>query len=339
MATLTLHTNFPYHLEKAWNDLLVHNPVQVPFLRHEYQRIWWNHRGGGEWPETKLLLISMEENGDLKGIAPLFFAPSFEGTPSLLNLGSIEVSDYLDLICRQENLDQFCNRLFTYLDQMPSPAWKKLHFFNILNGSPTILAMEKAAQKAGWKFENTCLQHSPVIPLPGNWETYLAGIDKKQRHEIRRKMRRLEESGIPYRWYIVTDRNTLNDEINAFIELMSQDEKKAEFLTSEMVNFLRDAIQCAFDAGCLNLAFLEINDQKAAAYLSFDYLNRLWVYNSGLNRNLNEYSPGWVLLGYLLQWTIANNYQEFDFMRGNEDYKYRFGAVDRFIRHISLERS
>jgi CelD/BcsL family acetyltransferase involved in cellulose biosynthesis len=61
------------------------------------------------------------------------------------------------------------------------------------------------------------------------------------------------------------------------------------------------------------------------------------VYNSGIDRRYMEYSPGWVLLGYLLKWANENGRETFDFMRGNEDYKYKFGALDRFVMRASLE--
>jgi CelD/BcsL family acetyltransferase involved in cellulose biosynthesis len=97
-------------------------------------------------------------------------------------------------------------------------------------------------------------------------------------------------------------------------------------------------VRCAFEAGCLHLAFLEIDGKKAAGYLSFDYLNRLWVYNSGIDRSFTEYSPGWVLLGELLKWANENQRSAFDFMRGDEDYKYRFGATDRFVMRAIIEK-
>jgi len=81
-----------------------------------------------------------------------------------------------------------------------------------------------------------------------------------------------------------------------------------------------------------------VGGQKAAGYVSFDYQNRIWVYNSGLNRDFSEYSPGWVLLGYLLQWANEQGREEFDFMRGDEDYKYRFGAIDRSVVRACLSR-
>jgi CelD/BcsL family acetyltransferase involved in cellulose biosynthesis len=119
---------------------------------------------------------------------------------------------------------------------------------------------------------------------------------------------------------------------------MQQDEEKARFLTPAMRVQMHAIMRCAFDAGCLQLSFLEIGGQKAAGYLSFDYLNRIWVYNSGLDIRFSEYSPGWVLLAHLLQWANENGKSEFDFMRGDEDYKYRFGATDRTIVRVRLTK-
>ena len=84
--------------------------------------------------------------------------------------------------------------------------------------------------------------------------------------------------------------------------------------------------------------YKEIDGKKAAAVLCFDYGNRLWAYNSGFDASMNEYSPGWVLLSYILRWANENRYEAFDFMRGNEKYKYRFGAVDRFVMRQTISR-
>jgi len=100
---------------------------------------------------------------------------------------------------------------------------------------------------------------------------------------------------------------------------------------------MKSTMRCAFQGGCLQLAFLEVGGQKAAAYLKFDYLNRIWVYNSGLDRSYMQYSPGWVLLGHLIKWANDNGREEFDFMRGDEDYKYKFGAVDRFVIRVKID--
>lgn len=309
----------------------------MPFLRHEYLSTWWQTLGGGEWQHGNLfIVIGRDEAARLRGIAPLFFTHNREGEPALLLLGSIEISDYLDFIVRQADLAPFCESLLAFLQGIHSPPWQVLDLYNILESSPTLPALESAAKQLGWHYHEECLQHSPFIPLPGDWETYLAGINKKQRHEIRRKLRRLEESGVPYRWYIVQDEKELDREINAFLALMALDAEKQAFLTEVMRSQMRSAIWAAFRAGWLQLVFLEIEGEKAAGYLNFDYGNQIWVYNSGMDNRFNAYSPGWVLLSYLLQWANEHGRTAFDFMRGNEEYKYRFGAVDRFVLRIRL---
>jgi len=77
---------------------------------------------------------------------------------------------------------------------------------------------------------------------------------------------------------------------------------------------------------------------KAAGKLCFDYNNQLLAYNSAVNYDFMEYSPGWVRLSKLLKWANDEAYEEFDFMRGDENYKYRFGAVDRFVMRATVNR-
>ncbi len=317
-------------LKPGWNPLLEASESHVPFLRYEYLRTWWETHGGGEWPEAQLAIVTAREGEQLKGIAPLFQATNKQGQKALMLLGSIEISDYLDVISPESTLRDFITGLLPFLRSGNLPEWQVLDWYNILETSATLPVLQEVAHQAGWNFSSERLQHSPCIPLPGDWETYLNGLDKKQRHEIRRKMRRTEQSEKPTRWYI-SDGSNLDSEIQAFLDLMANDPAKAAFLTPLMRQQMTKTIHCAFDEGCLQLSFLEIDGQKAAAYLSFDYLDRIWVYNSGLDRQFMEYSPGWVLLAYLLRWSNENHRSEFDFMRGDEDYKYRFGAIDRFV--------
>jgi CelD/BcsL family acetyltransferase involved in cellulose biosynthesis len=322
-----------------WNRLLAESSAHLPFLRHEYQAAWWSTRGGGEWPAAELALVLATGQGRLAGIAPLFFARNRDGQPALLLLGSIEISDYLDVICRPADLDEFVSGLVDFLDSCPAlPAWKLLDWHNVNEDSPTLPLLEAQAARRGWSFTRERTYHAPSIPLRGDFEAYLSGIDKKQRHEIRRKMRRAEESGRGVRWYIVQDAGTLADEVDAFLALMAQDPQKDSFLTPAMREQMQLACRAAFENGWLQLAFLEADGQKAAAYLNFDYLNQIWVYNSGIDRRFMDLSAGWVLLGYLLRWANENQRAEFDFLRGDEDYKYRFGALDRYLVRARLAR-
>ena len=336
MLEFNCYDHVPADLAVAWDNLVERCHANGPFLYYRYQQLWWETRGGGEWPQAELALITATEDGRLVGIAPLFHTPNHQGQPRLLLVGSVEVSDYLDLIVAPPDLPAFSAGLLPFLKTLALPAWENIDLYNILETSPSLPALQAAGAAQGWQSGLSQAYHCPHILMPGDWDTYLAGIDKKQRHEIRRKMRRLQESDIPNRWYTVQDESSLDQEIDAFFELMEQDEDKVRFLTPLMRQFMRANFHWAFKQGFLFMAFLEINGQKAAGYLAYDYLNRLWVYNSGIRRSFNEYSPGWVLLGDILKWCNETKRDAFDFMRGDEDYKYRFGAVDRFVMRLTL---
>lgn len=335
-------------LAQEWNALHQNSASPVPFLRHEYLSTWWQTLGGGEWPEGELYVVTARHaNGSLAGIAPLFLTHNRDGLPALMLLGSIEISDYLDLIARPDELPAFLDALLDHLASPSAPAWQVLDWYNLLDSSPTLLALAETVAKRGWLLAQEPLQHCPYIALPGDWEKYLAEqVDKKQRHEIRRKMRRIEElndrsdsAHQPVRWYIVQDEASLDLEIDAFLQLMANDPEKANFLTGAMRAQMHLAAHAAISAGWLQLSFLEVNGEKAAGYLNFDYDNHIWVYNSGLDFRFREYSPGWVLLGYLLQWANEHRRGIFDFMRGDEDYKYKFGAIDRRVLRVIIQRA
>jgi CelD/BcsL family acetyltransferase involved in cellulose biosynthesis len=217
------------------------------------------------------------------------------------------------------------------------PHWEVLDLYNLLQASPTLAVLESEASKRGWEHKQIHLQPSPYIPLPGDYETYLTGIDKKQRHEIRRKFRNVESSLAEGDFYFVEEREQLASEIQAFIDMMAQDPNKREFLTDAMQQHLHNTAEIAFDHGWLQLSFFTLDGKKAAAYLSFRFTNRIWCYNSAWDWEFRDFSPGWVLLAYLIQWANENGIDEFDFMRGDEPYKYKFGATDRHIYRVTLK--
>jgi CelD/BcsL family acetyltransferase involved in cellulose biosynthesis len=329
-----------FELETEWNDLLTCcSASHVPFLRHEYLTTWWSTLGGGEWKHAELFIVTARQEDDsLIGVAPLFLTNDREGEPSLLLLGSIEISDYLDLIVRPQDLQTFVEELLDLLAGEQAPEWETLDLYNLPEDSPTLAALEAAAEKRSWTYDQQRLQPCPYIPLPGDWEDYLASIKKKQRHEIRRKMRRAENHTQSIRWYIVQDESTLDTEIDDFLSLMAQDPEKDKFLTDVMHTQMRASLHAIFRAGWLQLAFLEVGGHKAAGYLNFDFADHIWVYNSGIDFEYRDLSPGWVLLGYLLRWANENKRIALDFMRGDEAYKYRFGAVVRYVVRSTIKR-
>ena len=94
------------------------------------------------------------------------------------------------------------------------------------------------------------------------------------------------------------------------------------------------------ERGWLQLSFLDIGDQPAATYFCFDYGRQILVYNSGYDPQASpQLSSGWVLLSRLIQDAIGQGRERFDFLQGNEDYKYRFGGVDTPVHRTLIHRA
>ena len=319
-------------LAPEWNALLDRSVCRVPFLRAEYQQAWWQHRGGGEWPEAELLVVSArDEAGRLVGVAPLFRARTPQQREALLLIGSHEISDFLDLLVAPADLEAFAAALLDRLPAPDVPAWAALDLFNLPADSPSRPALARAAAARGWAATEQPLEPTPIIRLPETWDAYLAMMDKKERHELKRKMRRAEGGEDQVGW-----RSAGPEAVETFLDMMALDPDKARFLTPAMRAQFHAIAQAAQAQGWLQLAFLEVNGKPAAAYLNFDFGNRLWIYNSAIDQRFSALSAGWVLLGNLLRWSIENKRAAFDFMRGGEDYKFRFGAVAETIYRLQL---
>ena len=333
-----LHRDFSEFSAPTWNSLVEQSIADTPFSRYEYLSEWWKTLGGGEWKQARLVLVSAAENDQLVGIAPLFIT-EYDGQQALMLIGSIEISDYLDLIVRADDLSRFLSGLLDFLVSRFASAgnWAALDWYNLPDSSPTLVALKTESERLGWTYHEEIYRPTPYIPLNGSFDEYLSRLDKKQRHEIRRKMRRAAESG-RVRFYVVDKNADIETELEGFFHLMIQDPNKAMFLRDAMREQMSSTIHAAHEQGYLWLGFLEADGEKVAASLNFDYKNKLWGYNSGVSRSHMELSPGWVLLAHVIQWCCENGRYEFDFMRGDEEYKYRFGGVNRFVMRAKVNR-
>jgi CelD/BcsL family acetyltransferase involved in cellulose biosynthesis len=329
------HKDFSEFDSNMWNALVEQSIADTPFSRYEYLAEWWQTRGGGEWQNPELVLVSASENDQLIGIAPLFLA-EYDGRKALLLVGSIEISDYLDLIVREADLPRFLSGLMDFLASSLGDSWSAVDWYNLPDDSPTLAALQAEAESRGWNHHQEIYRPTPRIALNGSFEDYLSRLEKKQRHEIRRKIRRAAESDLNVRFHLVGKDADINAEMDSFFHLMIQDPNKALFLKDDMRAQMTSVIRAAFEQGYLWLAFLEVDGVKVAASLNFDYKNKLWGYNSGVSRSHMELSPGWVLLGHVIQWCCDHGRSEFDFMRGDEEYKYRFGGVNRFVMRARI---
>ncbi|UYN92484.1 MAG: GNAT family N-acetyltransferase [Anaerolineales bacterium] len=319
-------------MQQEWDELLQKSHLNLPFLTFAFQQAWWQHQGGGEWQNAELHIITGRgEDGALLGIAPLFRADG-----QLYLIGSHEIADYLDFIARPQDLDMFVKAVLAEL--RADEGWAQLTLYNLLDESKTIESVKAAAQATDLTVTEETLQPCPYIALPESFDAYLESLDSKQAHELRRKMRKAARNVLPVSTELVRDVSELDQALDDFFVLMTQEEDKLKFLTPAMRVQMEAIARVAFAGGWLQLVFLKVGRQRAAAYMNFDYDNRIWSYNAGFSNAHAQLSPGWLMMAEMMQRSIEDKKIVFDFMRGDEEYKYRFGAVNRYVKKVTIRR-
>ena len=112
--------------------------------------------------------------------------------------------------------------------------------------------------------------------------------------------------------------------------------EKALFWDELMESFFRAMIQHIRDRGELKLFFLQIDERQVASALGFDQGDALFLYNSGFDRQYAHLSVGLLLKAFCVQHAIADGKKKFDFLRGEEPYKYDLGGVDHPIYQLEI---
>ncbi len=321
-------------LASEWDALLRQSRADTIFMTLMWQTIWWRHLGEGELK----ILAARDDGGALVGLAPLFRLPH-EGPGVLGTVGCVDVSDYLDWIARQGQEEQVLAVLLDTLENELAGEWEKLSLCNIPDGSPTLELLPGLAQARGWQVQRSIDEVVPIFRIPASWDAFEQMLRGKDRRELRRKMRKAGPfSGIE--WYIVGPGHDLDGEIDAFVELLvKSNPEKADFMDERNRAFFHALGHATFEAGQLQLAFLSMNGQRIGAYMNFLYGERVLVYNSGLDPNAYRFSPGIVLMAHLIRHAIEEQkHAIFDFLRGDEPYKYNLGGSDTHVNRLHITR-
>jgi CelD/BcsL family acetyltransferase involved in cellulose biosynthesis len=321
-------------LSDEWDETLGPTHFSHFFLLRDWQRLWWKYLQRGEL----CVLTVRDDDGALLGIGP-WFIEDHEGLRTVHTIGCVDVTDYLDIIARPGHTEKVIAALLDFMLSQDAPGWDAMNLCSVPETSPTLTLFPQLAESRGLAVTVRQQDVCPVLVLPDNWEDYLAILDKKQRHELRRKLRRAEAGDVD--WYIVGPEHDLAEEIDAFLTLMARSTPdKAEFLKMPgHRSFFEEMGRATFNAGHLQLCFLTVEGERSAAMWNFVYDNRVMVYNSGLDPDAFAYlSPGVVLGGLHIRHAIEQGIAVYDFLRGGEVYKYRLGGQDTTVYNLLVER-
>ncbi len=172
---------------------------------------------------------------------------------------------------------------------------------------------------------------SAVVPLPDTLEGYLGMLSKKQRHEVRRKRRRYEDVLGEVVHEVHHEPDWAFDEFVRLHRLSDGD--KGQFMTPEREAFFATLVQ--LDGWRLDVLRVPETDRAAASLFSFSDDEGIYLYNSSYDPGLADASPGIAIVGTLIEQAIAERLPRFDFLKGDETYKFRLGAEPRPLYRIS----
>jgi CelD/BcsL family acetyltransferase involved in cellulose biosynthesis len=303
------------------DDMLIHRqqmqedlPWNCLFVLPSWLKVWWKNFGR----ESQLKVLSIRRAGRLIGIAPLQVK---EDRARLI--GDREVCDHLDFVVAPENAAEFYRILLTHLKRN---GISRLELEPIRPDSSAFAILMPLAEEMGCPVSRTGIDVSFEMHLPGSWEEYLATLTGKERHEIRRKLRRLEEAG-RIRGRLVDELSAVPNEMEVFLELFKSNRSdKAGFMTGRMATYFRDLAQALAAARILKLFFLDLDDRPVAAAMCFNFQSTMFLYNNGYDHSYRNLSVGLLSKVLSIRESIQSGLRTYDFLKGAEAYKQRLGG-------------
>ncbi len=286
------------------------------FVLPGWLKVWWQEFGA----DSSLYLHSVRQGDDLIGIAPLLV-----NDESAFFIGSPDVCDYLDFVVTPGREQDFFDSLLDNLDQQ---GITRLDLRTLRPDSTVNNYIEDAARNRGCEVSFHPDGVSFELDLPSTWEEYLQILKGKHRHETRRKLRRLHEAAdINYRVFEEVDE--VKGIMGTFLELFRESrEDKTVFMTTRMESFFNSLVLAMAEIKVLRLCILELDAQPAATVLCFDYNGTLYLYNSGYDPLFSSLSVGLLCKILNIKDSIQRGIKRYDFLKGEETYKYRLGGQE-----------
>ncbi len=277
-----------------------------PFPGRGFLSTWWRYRGAGEvlLVESDCALLQLQRSGD-----------------TISFLGEADLTDYHSPLgdCTEELITAFVSGLDSGVtlefDSLPGEVAE---------------VMIRGIGQAGVTATTTRHEVAAVADLPATHEAYLDSLSGKQRHEVRRKRRRFVDIlGEPR---LVRDRQRFGE----FVAMhRSAEGRKGRFMTPEMEKFFAELLN--LPEATLDL-LVDPNGDAVAAAFGFEDESAYYLYNSAYDSAVGSSSPGALLVDELIAGAIAAGRSRFDFLKGDEQYKFRLGGGERPLFRVEATR-
>ena len=317
-----------------WERLLIANPTASAFSNRAVHAAWWSAHS--DTAQDVSLAARGAANNELLGYLPLMKRPD-----GVIYSGATFHIDYATVLLEPTSPgaeDDVAAALADALININT----SLNLLRLRNEDAAHARMISAITRAAEANNRTATfgveEPAPFIDLVGitTFDEHLERLDKKERHEIRRKLRRAEAAGVQ-----ISASKDLSTDLPEFIRLHRARWGESGLFTAtekgaSEERFMREIFSSA-PAGMITL-LLARNEEFGtfAAGLFLRDANAVRYWNAGGDISARALSPGVLLFAHGLTMAISEKLPRLDFLRGNEAYKYECGAVDAQVMQLQV---
>lgn len=238
--------------------------------------------------------------------------------------GNQDVTDFGDIVISHNYISKYQDIWEAIITWFKKNAFLKIQLDYVRENTPTFQF---------FKHQSIEQEVSPRVVLPASWEEYLEGLNRKDRKELKRKIKRLETVGHQYLFVTGFQENYFNEFVR--LHKMSKLDKN-EFMSQEMMDFFKDLARLNNSDWKTCFNFLNFNKTSVASVMTFESDDAIYAYNSGFNPEFNYYSAGLILHSKIINRAIIEKKKIYDFLRGKERYKFDLGGQPVTLYQINI---
>ena len=301
-------------IEPEWSAFARTIAGVTPFQLPQWLLTWWTHFGNGQ-----LHVLVFREKEAIVGIVPCF-RHQWNGLRQLTLIGS-GISDYLDPVIDAQHCPAILECLRDHLEM--DLEWDVCDWQDLSANTPL------SGLESDGKFELTANPDISCseIRLTGTFDEFQNARPKDLKRNLRRYRKKAEAIG-RLQFEVVQEAHA--ESMKALVELHTAKwERRGEpgmIQANGSAEFLCDVAHKFASRDMLRFFALRFNGRIVALIVAFPYERTMFGYLSAFDPEHEELGFGRTLLFEALRYCYDNGYEAWNFLRGDEPYKFWWGA-------------
>lgn len=297
----------------------------------DWMKDWWEQKK--ESKEITPYIVEIREENETIGIIPLYLSDKEFANIRFRMLRPIGIgeSNYLlPILSKNYPPEKILKKAMgkIYEDRK---SWDCIHWGDLPQGSNMDSFLMNHLSKGNRLVDRSITNISPHIELTGDIETVLSKVNKKFLKGILYDERRLKREG-ELKFHRVENEHEIEPIMNEFFKLHCERWKNtstpSKYEDSKEREFVLRVVKNLFKRDLLYLAYLTHNDNIIVTHFGMTYGKTNYLYRHAMNMEYRKFSLGHLFAYYLLHDSYKEGYEVIDFLRGNEEYKQNWGAVN-----------